>query len=576
MELQRISDSIYLFKDTCNVYVVKRGNRCLTVGFGSGKILRSLPEIGVSGIDWVLHTHYHRDQCQGDYLLTSTNVGVPVFEVDKFKEVRKLWQEFTNFHKYSFTDFFILRESIPVATMLAPEHEFKWKDLVFMPIFTPGHTQGSISLITNIDSKRIVFTGDVISSPGKIWHFFDLQWDYEQASGLAPLKKSLDDLLEVDANVLLPSHGKVMDSPRYALEALKKVLARVPDQDHLYQSAFPEPSKGGQRRWVDFSPHIYYQDEEMGTSWLVLSDSGDALMYDCGNYWMDGITSKLKRIEAVIISHYHDDHVDGIPKLQQEWGCEVWAFENMVDILQHPARYHIPCLSDHSFHIDRVLTENEQLKWREYEFRVLHWPGHDQHHMGLSGEIDGKRVLFNGDGFSGIRCHNYYPLDGGSYVKSAQQLLSLNPEVIFFQHYGYLYPTRQQMLDCLEWAREMENFLSDVIAQPHPELGMDAHWITIYPYSVETLPGVSFRVEVRVRNHLLYLAQCQVELRAPAKWQTKPQRACFPIETKQNAAYPFCLALPPETMSGRYIITANVVFEGCDMGEFAEALVFVR
>ncbi len=106
MELQRISDSIYLFEDTCNVYVVKRGNRCLMVDFGSGKILRSLPEIGVSGIDWVLHTHYHRDQCQADYLLTSTNIGVPVFEVDKFKEVEKLWQEFTNFHKYSFTDFF--------------------------------------------------------------------------------------------------------------------------------------------------------------------------------------------------------------------------------------------------------------------------------------------------------------------------------------------------------------------------------------------------------------------------------------------------------------------------------------
>jgi len=574
MKLQQISDSIYLFNDTCNIYLIKRGSSCLAVDFGSGKILEVLPEIGVSGIEWVIHTHYHRDQCQGDFLLTDTRIAVPASEVERFRDVEKFWEKFTNFHKYSFTDFFTLRESISVSAELVPGKAFKWKDIEFVTLSTPGHTPGSISLMADIDHKRVVFTGDVIHSPGKIWRFFDLQWTYAQADGLAPLKQSIIDLLRVDADLLLPSHGEVMDFPRDALEMLQRQLARVPDQSYLYQSQIPNPSKGGQRRWVEFSPHVYYQDTG-STSWLMLSDSGGVVMCDCGDYWLDGMRDKVKRVEAVIISHYHDDHVDDIPRLQEEWDCQVWAFENMVDILEHPEAYHISCLSHHPIRVDRVLRENERLEWREYEFRVLHWPGHDEHHMALFGEIDGKKLLFNGDGLGAIRCYNYYPLDGGGYVKAARQLLNLNPDAILWAHYGYHYPTQGQMLDLLEWAKEMEDFFRDVIAQPHPEFGMDPHWVTIYPYTVSTTLKDNLQVEVRVKNYLFYLAECEVELITPPEWETIPQKARFFVEAKQTVAHPFCVNIPAETTPGRYVITANVTFQGVDMGEFAEALVFV-
>ena len=61
-----ISPNLYVLRDTCNVYVLKDGNRALLIDFGSGHVLNLLGQIGVSRVDAILHTHHHRDQGQGD------------------------------------------------------------------------------------------------------------------------------------------------------------------------------------------------------------------------------------------------------------------------------------------------------------------------------------------------------------------------------------------------------------------------------------------------------------------------------------------------------------------------------
>ena len=60
----RITDQLYLFHDTCNVYVLCTGREALLVDFGSGDVLDHLAEIGVEQVTDVLMTHHHRDQGQ--------------------------------------------------------------------------------------------------------------------------------------------------------------------------------------------------------------------------------------------------------------------------------------------------------------------------------------------------------------------------------------------------------------------------------------------------------------------------------------------------------------------------------
>ncbi len=44
---EKLSENLYLFRDLCNVYVVKDGSRALLVDFGTGNVLDHLAEIGI-------------------------------------------------------------------------------------------------------------------------------------------------------------------------------------------------------------------------------------------------------------------------------------------------------------------------------------------------------------------------------------------------------------------------------------------------------------------------------------------------------------------------------------------------
>ena len=92
--LVRLSPGLYWYRDTCNVYLLVRGERGLLVDFGSGGILEHLDEAGVREVDGVLHTHHHRDQCQGDHLLVDRGIpiAVPEREAHLFAETDAFWR----------------------------------------------------------------------------------------------------------------------------------------------------------------------------------------------------------------------------------------------------------------------------------------------------------------------------------------------------------------------------------------------------------------------------------------------------------------------------------------------------
>src|SRR5262249_59644278 len=91
---RKLSDNLYLFEDTCNVYIVRDGASCVLIDFGSGKVLDHLRDLGVSKVDWVMHTHHHRDQCQGDALAVERNIpiAVPAHERQLFEDAENFWR----------------------------------------------------------------------------------------------------------------------------------------------------------------------------------------------------------------------------------------------------------------------------------------------------------------------------------------------------------------------------------------------------------------------------------------------------------------------------------------------------
>ena len=83
-ELNQISPNLYFLRDTCNVYVLKDGNRALLIDFGSGHVMDLLGQIGVSRVEAILHTHHHRDQCQGDSRAAAERIPIAVPEHERY------------------------------------------------------------------------------------------------------------------------------------------------------------------------------------------------------------------------------------------------------------------------------------------------------------------------------------------------------------------------------------------------------------------------------------------------------------------------------------------------------------
>src|SRR3982751_3564088 len=72
-----VSSSVSLFRDTCNVYVVRSGAEAVLVDFGDGDVLDHLAAVGVDRVTDVLLTHHHRDSLGG--LRRAVDAGIRVW-----------------------------------------------------------------------------------------------------------------------------------------------------------------------------------------------------------------------------------------------------------------------------------------------------------------------------------------------------------------------------------------------------------------------------------------------------------------------------------------------------------------
>jgi glyoxylase-like metal-dependent hydrolase (beta-lactamase superfamily II) len=359
---EQISEHLYLFEDTCNVYVLKEGTRALLIDFGSGRVLDHLGNLGVTRVEWILHTHHHRDQCQGDGLANerSIPIAVPAHELPYFEEVEVFWGSRQIYNIYDVRQsFFTLAQSVRTSRVLDYE-TFQWGGYQFFVQPTPGHTLGHIALIAEIDGNRVGFSGDLVAAPGKVRTLYDLQYSYGAGDGCDYMVYSLAKMRDQGTDLLCPSHGQPFGDTAPALLELERKL-----RDYLEHRWNLTPTHDIAPTAV--LPHLL-QIPGCSNTWIVVSDSGKALFVDYGSqsltfmhslnvYFEAGNRLRMQehnldllrdrfgvaKIDLALPSHYHDDHVNGLPYLQKHHGTRIWCYENMVDILEHPHGYKLGC-----------------------------------------------------------------------------------------------------------------------------------------------------------------------------------------------------------------------------------------
>ena len=602
-----INDQIYLFHDTCNVYVLRSGHEAVLVDFGSGDVLDHLAEIGVDRVTDVLMTHHHRDQGQGlgRAVQAGIRIWVPHTEQDLFHSADAHWQARPIYNNYNVReDRFSLLESVPVAGTLQDYETRPFAAHSVTVIPTPGHTTGSISLLVEWNGQHILFSGDLIFAPGKVVSLAATQWTYNGAEGVAAGLASLLDLQDRQIDLLLPSHGDPIDDPKSAIALLVErsweLLQRRKQNPRLfelrekpYQPVLPsgEASNGG-------TPHLLMHRASMANMYVLLSDSGKALFIDFGYDFITGIPAGsdrasrrpwlytlpalkaqfgVQKIDVVLPTHYHDDHVAGCNLLRRVEETEVWAAENFVDVLEHPARYDLPCLWYDPIPVDRYLPLEQPISWEEYTLTLHPLPGHTRYAVAVEFEVDGLRVLATGDqyqGDDGLEWNYVYQnrFAIGDYVATAKLYDRLQPDLILSGHWQPLRVTPEYLQKIAEDAEALDRLHREMMPE-FPDLGAEGFLARISPYQATAAAGETIHFEVELRTPFPNQEEATIRIVVPQDWNVDPIEQTQQISGVHQLS--FSVTPPAGLIVRRARLAVDLTVAGQRFGQQAEALVTV-
>ena len=602
---KRISENLWLFEDTCNVYVVRDGTSCTLIDFGSGEILDHLKEMGISKVEWILHTHHHREQCQGDHLAVDRKIPIacPAHERNLFADAENFWRNRRIFHLYYMrNDFNTVAKNIPVEKCLFDYSTFRSGKRDFFVLPAPGHTLGSVALIADVDGHKVAFTGDLMHSPGKIQTLYDTQVNYGGSEGVDFGIYSLAQLREQKPQMICPSHGDPLPDPD---AGMAETMRRLIEYYRFEQPGEPMITF----RPYTISPHLIGHHLTTASFYAILSDSGKAMFIDYGSAsnphfgaferatalrdrirFVEHSIGELRRshgmksIDVAMPTHMHDDHMNGFPHLIRRYGTKVWCYENMQEIFEKPRTYNLGCTLAEPFKVNRTFRHGEKFKWEEYEFEIAHSPGHTEYQMALYVTIDGTRTAFTGDAFfanpknDGTLRHNLIfrnHVESDSHLKSIRGLIEHEPQTICPGH-GKAYPVdRSIMLATEQKMRRQQELFSEVLPDGEVGFGLDPSWVKIVPYQILLPPGTKQELQIQVQNYRPSEMKLEVALIAPAEWRVEPDVVKLSVAGGAHGMAKVTVGVPSSWTPPlpRIAITADVVRDGRYLGQVTEAVV---
>jgi glyoxylase-like metal-dependent hydrolase (beta-lactamase superfamily II) len=595
----QVADEVFRVSDTCNVYVLRCGREATLVDFGSGAVLDRLPELGVDRVTDVLVTHHHRDQVQGLRRAAEhgASIWVPPVEQELFAGAEERWQSRQLDNSYDLRqDRFSLLEAVPVAGTAAEYRARGYGGIEAYALPTPGHTIGSLTYLVESGGRKLAFSGDLVHSPGKVWSLAATQWSYTGMEGLAMTHVSCGVLAREDPDLLLPSHGDPIDDPQRALALVRE---RVQELLDLRREQPWDLDAWLERPFDPVTPHFLRNRTCLAHSYVLVSATGGALLIDFGYDLCTGTPSVsdraarrpllaslpalrrdvgVERVEVVVPTHYHDDHVAGINLLREVEGAEVWAPENVAPILEQPARYDLPCLWFDPVPVDRRLPLGQTFRWHEYELTVHPLPGHTLYAAAIVVDVDGRRVLARGDQESGEGDRdvaNYYYRNRfriDDYAASAALYAAVRPDVIVS---GHMFPrevTGDYLATLAADAERLASLHRELLPLDEVDLDAEGFAARIEPYRSRAARGASIELEVTVRNPFDREESAVVRLVVPDGW-AGPEPQEVRLAPRGETVLRFAVAAGEPVRRAR--VAADVTVGGRPFGQQAEALVDV-
>lgn len=604
---RRVLDNVWLFEDSCNVYAVEGAGGMAIIDAGTGAWLDHLNELPSRPVALAC-THYFRDHSAGARRAAQSGIAVYVPEYERaiFDDPLQHFRSRDTYIVYdNIWDFFAPVEAVPIAGVLQDYANIDLAGIAMQIVPLPGATPSQVGLyFTSSGGKRTIFCAETIHSPGRVARLAPLQYNYNDLEGALGCYLSAKILLEQHhPEVLLPSLGKpITGNVEHALKQLQSNLRRACAHRIGMIEQFDRIDGPPLKRVTD---HVWQSRQSDSVNWFVVSDSGKVLAIDYGYRWPCGWPSTAKverrramlhsleglrdqlgiaRIDVVLVSHYHDDHVCGIPVLQRLYRTQCWAAESFADLLEHPEAHCFPCTWPIPIKVDRRLPVGQEIQWEEYLFRLAPMSGHTRFSCLIGFEADGKRFAHTGDQYAfttddqnsalvELQQLNHVYRNGAfldSYSQSRQWILEWRPDVVLQGHVDAFFAGGMYFSKLAEWDRTYRELHDNTMAlcNEEPHFGVDSWGGWIWPYRVHVRKPETAAVRVTVRNPLPAPATITVRLVGPDGWMGSYST----FEVNGRAEVACTLHITPHHYCRRQPFAAELMVNGVNFGQVAEAL----
>ncbi len=335
------------------------------------------------------------------------------------------------------------------------------------------------------------------------------------------------------------------------------------------------------------------------TTWLLKSKDGPAFVVDCGK----GMTKELLKmrekgeitgVDGLWISHYHDDHVDGIEEFRKVFpACPIIADGHVAEVITDTAAWPpLPCLMSRSVPVDRVTKDGESWTWHEYKLTAYFFPSQTLYHGGLLAEAGDARIFFAGDSFTAQGLEDYCPYNrnwlgrGVGYDRCLELIERLKPTHLLWAHSAkpFLFTPEDVQLIRANLA-ERERMFGELLPWDHPNYGLDGWWVRCHPYEIHAKAGAEAAFDVVITNHSAASRAAACRAVPPRAWggptvapASTADAEKWPharIEPKTEGRVRLSLAIPQTARPGRYIIPVDVYYGSRILPQFAVALLLV-
>ncbi|MCZ6676659.1 MAG: MBL fold metallo-hydrolase, partial [Candidatus Poribacteria bacterium] len=504
---RKLTDHLFFIEDTCSVYAICVDDKLLLIDCGTHLTPEEFP-IDNCLVERILLTHFHRDQCSSVERFQAEGAGVviPFAERRFFEETDLLKASYDTYDNY--TSYYPGRGVLNDirADQYAYDYEsVMWRGIRFDVVPLPGHTFGSVGYQFEIDGKRVLACGDLMTRPGKIREYFWSQWQYMSFQGHVNHLESLQTISNLELDLILPGHGKPFSPTSAAFAELQGPMEELYELFHGHAFEYYRPE------FRQLTSHVYEVVNAVARTYIVRDNAGHALFIDCGytsnapisanpHRFIDHLTPYLKTeldietVEWFLPSHYHDDHLAGYPALKTRYGTKLASSPELKDILENPQNYDMPCLVPQGCAVDRVIERGEPFRWRGVDFFMEQHPGQTLYHHLIWFTADEKKFLCIGDNISGVSfrenrdyIHSFIPKNRtpvSSYRDMPKQILDHAPDFILTGHGGGVVFEKTKAERWQAWMKRWEALFTKIIDQAHPNIGMDPHWVEFYPYKV--------------------------------------------------------------------------------------------